>query len=461
MSVETYDSKATSRTVPDPSIPRIHSADLPKLGMSPMLTCGVCGRSGKYDVGGVAVSPSRYFERLEAEKAAAAKTDGASGEASSRSVPVGPARRSRRKARLESGPSLYRLDDPPYRGLDARTGGGMQEGIPAAEVREGILAPATTRISALETEPTALEYAIGFTRYFRCKHCDAGGPWRLPHATAIRIHLLLSFNRITGEKNGVCFAETLLYDGTWSPYPTLGECELRRRLEQSPRDAGLWLRLGNLLKNAGRADLSREPYATALQLDPLLLDAHLGLADAHGRCRAPRKAYAQWKEMLRAVTQAAHLPREERMEAASLALDRALALAHDPNDVMDLLPQPAAQPNSASRADELHLLHVTQLDLSNPRDWKKICAAFLGEPLMSAGEMRRRERAAGLDMHGSVPQAAPRAMRDPLTSASMPSGPPFAAQPTPADRAAGHVGRNAPCPCGSGRKYKKCHGAKA
>ena len=25
-------------------------------------------------------------------------------------------------------------------------------------------------------------------------------------------------------------------------------------------------------------------------------------------------------------------------------------------------------------------------------------------------------------------------------------------------RAAGKVGRNAPCPCGSGKKFKKCHG---
>jgi preprotein translocase subunit SecA len=25
----------------------------------------------------------------------------------------------------------------------------------------------------------------------------------------------------------------------------------------------------------------------------------------------------------------------------------------------------------------------------------------------------------------------------------------------------GRVGRNAPCPCGSGRKYKHCHGALA
>jgi len=29
----------------------------------------------------------------------------------------------------------------------------------------------------------------------------------------------------------------------------------------------------------------------------------------------------------------------------------------------------------------------------------------------------------------------------------------------PAPPPAGKVGRNDPCPCGSGKKYKKCHGA--
>jgi preprotein translocase subunit SecA len=28
-------------------------------------------------------------------------------------------------------------------------------------------------------------------------------------------------------------------------------------------------------------------------------------------------------------------------------------------------------------------------------------------------------------------------------------------------RAGAKVGRNDPCPCGSGKKYKKCHGANA
>ena len=33
------------------------------------------------------------------------------------------------------------------------------------------------------------------------------------------------------------------------------------------------------------------------------------------------------------------------------------------------------------------------------------------------------------------------------------------AEPPKPVRAAAKVGRNDPCPCGSGKKYKKCHGA--
>jgi preprotein translocase subunit SecA len=32
------------------------------------------------------------------------------------------------------------------------------------------------------------------------------------------------------------------------------------------------------------------------------------------------------------------------------------------------------------------------------------------------------------------------------------------AAPAPAQRIENKVGRNDPCPCGSGKKYKKCHG---
>ena len=40
-----------------------------------------------------------------------------------------------------------------------------------------------------------------------------------------------------------------------------------------------------------------------------------------------------------------------------------------------------------------------------------------------------------------------------------PSGPPQPAKPQTVVRQGDKVGRNDPCPCGSGKKYKKCHGA--
>jgi preprotein translocase subunit SecA len=46
-----------------------------------------------------------------------------------------------------------------------------------------------------------------------------------------------------------------------------------------------------------------------------------------------------------------------------------------------------------------------------------------------------------------------------LAAASMAGG--SAAGPTNQRRTGEKVGRNDPCPCGSGKKYKKCHGAEA
>ena len=36
-----------------------------------------------------------------------------------------------------------------------------------------------------------------------------------------------------------------------------------------------------------------------------------------------------------------------------------------------------------------------------------------------------------------------------------------AERPAPSSASFAKVGRNEPCPCGSGKKYKKCHGTEA
>jgi preprotein translocase subunit SecA len=49
----------------------------------------------------------------------------------------------------------------------------------------------------------------------------------------------------------------------------------------------------------------------------------------------------------------------------------------------------------------------------------------------------------------------------PSPFAPRPAGPPQPAKPQTVVRQGDKVGRNDPCPCGSGKKYKKCHGATA
>jgi preprotein translocase subunit SecA len=59
----------------------------------------------------------------------------------------------------------------------------------------------------------------------------------------------------------------------------------------------------------------------------------------------------------------------------------------------------------------------------------------------------------------SLVQAAPPAPEPPRPGAGMPRPPPGAAEPVaPYVREAPKVGRNDPCPCGSGKKFKQCHG---
>ena len=70
----------------------------------------------------------------------------------------------------------------------------------------------------------------------------------------------------------------------------------------------------------------------------------------------------------------------------------------------------------------------------------------------AAIEQQRREAAAKQKMafeHADAGSAAPEAAE----------APPQPVSPQPVTRARPKVGRNDPCPCGSGKKYKQCHGA--
>ncbi len=80
-------------------------------------------------------------------------------------------------------------------------------------------------------------------------------------------------------------------------------------------------------------------------------------------------------------------------------------------------------------------------------------------------ERLRRERAAPVQrLVFSAPQGLPASGVAPGATPGAPGGPPGRPGPPPAPqpiRVEDKTGRNDPCPCGSGKKYKKCHGATA
>jgi preprotein translocase subunit SecA len=127
-------------------------------------------------------------------------------------------------------------------------------------------------------------------------------------------------------------------------------------------------------------------------------------------------------------------------------------------------------------------IHLRGYGQKDPKqEYKKEGFVIFGEMMSNIGRnvcgklfhmQIQRENQAVSPSAQPTPQAAPaRAQRKTIESGGGSPAAPAAAQQTngggapaaaqPLRRAEPKVGRNDPCPCGSGKKYKKCHGAQA
>ena len=99
-----------------------------------------------------------------------------------------------------------------------------------------------------------------------------------------------------------------------------------------------------------------------------------------------------------------------------------------------------------------HGNHVSRMPMDMPLERYNELPASVQPLLVRAYSYAARARWHQVDARAGMPQ---RAAPAPAPAASAPAAQPGAAS---AADAAGKVGRNDPCPCGSGQKYKKCHG---
>jgi tetratricopeptide (TPR) repeat protein len=178
--------------------------------------------------------------------------------------------------------------------------------------------------------------------------------------------------------------------------------EYERLLQRYPDDADLRIGYGNVLRFLGRRDDAQLAYRQVLDLEPDNLEAYVNLATLAQESDELAAAIPHWRAVLRLIP------------GSDLDVDARFEIERSARESLRALERGEAPPALPSTLTEI-------------------------------------EKPAFVDR--SHPKAQPELDYRRLSTASTSHG-------TSASARFATVGRNEPCPCGSGRKFKHCHGKK-
>ena len=278
-------------------------------------------------------------------------------------------------------------------------------------------------------EPIA-EY-VGFTGYLRCRKCDAAGPWALPPDTLAQIYAMVQSAYDGEEDVPVVFGPIATFDGRAFRYTTQCEEHLKELIECEPDRAFLWVRLGNLYHHAEEDVLAETAFRKAIKLDERDIEAHAMLGQILVNSGRSLDAVPHWQAFLKYVRDAKHVKTELRRSLVRGAIEELLRAHAEAQGQIELFPPTDGAGIAAPSGDEPAIIEVRSFDLSTEEGFEEVCDMFIDTPDRRRGDWIDRPSTRGHHHHVPVPQGAA------------------------TER---HIGRNAPCTCGSGRKYKKCCG---
>jgi tetratricopeptide (TPR) repeat protein len=213
---------------------------------------------------------------------------------------------------------------------------------------------------------------------------------------------------------------------------------LREELRKHPESGELHRRFGLILKNGGHPDLGLPYLLKAIALAPDDAEAYYNIVEILVEQERYREAIPHLETLIR-LGREGEMDEQLRRHLFGGLIEQVVVLENKTKHRFELFPRlsPEAVEELAPGPPTVYL---TSLDLSNPREF---------------------ERAYQLFLTGALPEAprkgALRSLWEGFSGAEAPAEDEAFVPPQPV-RALPKVGRNAPCPCGSGKKYKRCCG---
>jgi len=279
----------------------------------------------------------------------------------------------------------------------------------------------------------AMEKAVGFTGYFRCRKCDAGGPWKLTTESHMYVTAMATAASAGMEDVPLVFGCNATFDRRIVRYATDAEAHLNELINREPERAFLWVRLGNLYSHTGQNERAQEAYERAIELDPKDIEAHGMLGQVLVEVGRSLDAVPHWHAVLTHVRDAREVKKELRRNLARGAIEFLLEAHAESNGQIDLLPTMDPGELAKGREGEPVVVELREFDLGSEEGINDLCDLFVEQPRRSWADLfqRRRKR---------VPDASDDWLAAPMRRETL------------------TVSRNDRCPCGSGHKYKKCCG---
>jgi tetratricopeptide (TPR) repeat protein len=302
----------------------------------------------------------------------------------------------------------------------------------------------------------AHEYHMG--QIIQCKRCDSLETYEVTPATQMtvgaeimRLGLLVELDKRQGggskptrRPDTPIVAQKLRLMAAGRYFDSIRDAYrfLKDKIAEDPTNGELHRRLGNVLKNGARPDLALPVYFEAIRLDPNEAEAYYNIVELLLEQEQYREAIPYLETLIRLCREGDMAEKLRRDIFASL-LEQVVVVEHKTGQRLDLFPVPAPADVSAVASDTDQtppVVYLRSFDLSDPDDFERMYHVFRTGRVPD--ETPRRGLSSWLS-RTSTPEAA-------LQTRQLPASPVRTAQ--------AKVGRNAPCPCGSGRKYKRCCG---